>query len=155
MRKNFYVLYGTMYREDQIEPDRLHGMYDTFSISDDKNISIPYGVIKIGDSVFEGCDSLNEINIPDSVRIIGKEAFLDCGLNSVVIPESVEEIGERAFGYRTVFVERTVELKTARLYGPKKHRKPEKLEGFVIRGKRGGEAERYAEDNGFEFEEIK
>lgn len=39
-----------------------------------------------------------EIVVPNSVKIIGKDAFMDCiGITSVVLPDSVQEIGESAF----------------------------------------------------------
>lgn len=41
--------------------------------------------------------SLNELKIPDSVKIIGSEAFRGTNLSSVNIPSSVEYIGSQAF----------------------------------------------------------
>jgi uncharacterized repeat protein (TIGR02543 family) len=45
-----------------------------------------------------GCSFLREVNIPDSVTTIGKEAFGGCvSLHTLYIPDSVTSIGERAF----------------------------------------------------------
>ncbi len=45
-----------------------------------------------------GCEKLKAIELPDTVREIGKEAFVGCvRLNSITIPESVRNIGLRAF----------------------------------------------------------
>ena len=37
-----------------------------------------YPVTKIGDSAFEGNQTLQSINLPDSIAIIGKRAFANC-----------------------------------------------------------------------------
>ena len=52
----------------------LHGVSPSL-----KEITIPDGVIEIGDGAFEGCKSLEKITIPDSVTVIGKNAFHGCG----------------------------------------------------------------------------
>ena len=60
--------------------------------------SIREGVKVIGDSAFQGCESLTSINIPNSVTTIGKQAFADCeSLTSINIPNSVTTIGNGAF----------------------------------------------------------
>ena len=41
-------------------------------------ISIPSGVVKIGDSAFMGCESLGEVSIPSSVTVILDGAFFGC-----------------------------------------------------------------------------
>lgn len=62
------------------------------------NSTIPAGVTSIGDSAFEGCDSLTHITIPNSVKSIGAEAFSNCtGLTSAAISDNVECIGDSAF----------------------------------------------------------
>ncbi len=51
------------------------------------------------EGTFEECAGITSVTIPDSVTIIGKDAFCYCtGLTSVTIPDSVTEIGESAFG---------------------------------------------------------
>ena len=47
---------------------------------------------------FEGCTSLQMIDLPNSVTTISRYAFSDCcSLESIDIPNSVKEIGEAAF----------------------------------------------------------
>ncbi len=58
------------------------------------SVTIPDGVINIGDSAFENCKYLEKINIPDSVKTIEKEAFCNCwSLREIILPESVASIG--------------------------------------------------------------
>ena len=52
----------------------------------------------IGNSVFENCKELTNINIPESVSSMGESAFYNCrSLTSITIPESVTSIGEYTF----------------------------------------------------------
>ena len=62
--------------------------------------SIRKGVKVIGNGAFWGCESLVNINIPNSVTTIGEEAFVSCdSLTSINIPNSVTTIGKGAFGW--------------------------------------------------------
>ena len=75
-----------------------------------KSITIPDGVVSIGEDksdycvgltnigAFFGCSALTCITIPDSVTSIGAGAFGGCsGLTSITIPDSVTNIGAGAF----------------------------------------------------------
>lgn len=62
------------------------------------NINIPNSVTTIGHSAFVSCDSLTSINIPNSVTTIGDLAFWGCySLTNINIPNSVTMIGHSAF----------------------------------------------------------
>ncbi|MGN0528554.1 MAG: leucine-rich repeat protein [Eubacterium sp.] len=57
-----------------------------------------YKVIKIGDYVFENCDTLRKLTIPYGVTLIGIWVCNDCNnLSEIVIPNSVVSIGGHSF----------------------------------------------------------
>ncbi len=61
-------------------------------------ITIPYGITKIGDYQFYNCLNLENIIIPDSVTTIGYTAFGGCSnLKNIIIPNSVTTIYGSAF----------------------------------------------------------
>jgi hypothetical protein len=42
-------------------------------------VTIPSGVLRIGDNAFENCEKLTAVRIPPSVVQIGNSAFEGCG----------------------------------------------------------------------------
>ena len=113
--------------------DRLEGAISIASsvkFSDGKT----YPVTGIGDFSY---NKITSVNIPASVRFIEGDAFASTSLTSVTIPATVENIGEHAFGYNYVSGSGEGEYS--------------KVSGFVIYGKTGTAAERYAKANGFKF----
>ena len=76
---------------------------------DISKFAIPHYVREIRGNIlngaFKGCESLNEVVIPDSVTEIGAYAFYGCrSLKEVHIPSSVKQIREQAFDYCTDFI---------------------------------------------------
>ncbi len=62
------------------------------------SLTIPENVKTIGQEAFLQCTSLASVTIPNSVTLIGDRAFTGCtGLTSVMIPNSVTSIGDWAF----------------------------------------------------------
>lgn len=62
-------------------------------------------ITKISESAFEGCESLSEISLPDTIKTIEKSAFKNCkSLKNLIIPESVESIEDDAFSGCTKLV---------------------------------------------------
>ena len=63
-----------------------------------ESIEIPSSVTSIGGSAFYACSGLTSINLPNSVTSIGNSAFSGCSsLTSIEIPNSVTSIGNYAF----------------------------------------------------------
>lgn len=65
-----------------------------------ENVIIDEGsnLATIGDSTFEGCSKLGEINFPASLKNIGEAAFKNCAsLDFLSIPSTLTSIGDEAF----------------------------------------------------------
>ena len=59
---------------------------------------VPTKATTIGDAVFKGCHTLENITIHDKVASVGKEAFSNCtSLRNITIPDGVESLGSEAF----------------------------------------------------------
>lgn len=55
-------------------------------------------VTAIGENAFFQCDTITEVEIPDTVTVISDNAFMECSaMKKVIIPASVTEIGVCAF----------------------------------------------------------
>jgi hypothetical protein len=63
------------------------------------SIDIPDSVISIGNSAFQFCSSLENVSIGNSVKTIGSNAFnnFPCPMTKITIPASVTSIGRYAF----------------------------------------------------------
>ncbi|MGN1051342.1 MAG: leucine-rich repeat domain-containing protein, partial [Acutalibacteraceae bacterium] len=150
--KNYCSIDGNLYSKDQttLIQYAIGKNYTSFAI--------PTGVTKIEDSAFYNCTSLKSITIPSSVTSIGGSAFDNCtSLESVTIPDSVISIGFCAFYDCTSLKSITIPSSvTSIVYNALGFYYDEdygecKIDGFKITGYPNTEAERYANDNGFEF----
>lgn len=73
---------------------------EAFSVSKLTSVSIPNSVTLIGEEAFSYCEELTYVSIPNSVTSIGDKAFRECKkLAFITIPNSVTHIGESAFVY--------------------------------------------------------
>ncbi len=65
---------------------------------DSADVTIPSGVIAIGNEAFWRCGHLTSIHIPDGVTSIGNAAFFQCtSLAKITLPRSVTKIADFAF----------------------------------------------------------
>ena len=93
--------------------------YQAFNADELTSVTIPDGVISIGDMAFANCSTLTSIRIPDTVTHIGNNVFknsshiksltlpnnlislgdnaLNGTMTSIIIPESVVEMGSNPF----------------------------------------------------------
>ena len=62
-----------------------------------KKAIIEEGVTSIGDSAFHSCANLTEVELADSVAVIGSNAFFASGLTRVSLPGTVRQVGGYAF----------------------------------------------------------
>ena len=59
--------------------------------------TIKEGVTELGEYSFSYNNNLTQIQLPESLKIIGTKAFYDNNFTGIVVPENVEEIGDYAF----------------------------------------------------------
>ncbi len=144
-----------------------------------KKCIIPSHITEISAGAFAYSSELKEVVIGDNVKSIKEEAFLGCeDIKSIIIPKNVEEIGEYALGYsggsrvrspnccaKLVYNTSLNEYSDAKFSQTisdallNSYEKPEeeipsnikKYDDFIIYGYTGTVAEKYAEENDFEF----
>lgn len=116
-----------------------------------KSVSLPNGITSIGENAFNCCYNLTAIEIPESVKTIGNKAFYYCkSLTDVTIPNSVTEIGNESFtsceSLVTVTVPKTVNSigYSAFSYCP----------NVTLLVNKGSYAEQYAKYNNIKYEYI-
>ena len=93
------VVFGRSHVKKVIVPDSVQALVKSFEGCPSlEEVVLPDSLSSIGYGAFGYCRSLTSIVIPDGVTDIGSGAFEDCiSLTSITIPDSVTSIGERAF----------------------------------------------------------
>ena len=125
-------------------------------------------VTDIGDSAFYGCEKLESVKLPKSLKTIGESAFAGTAITELTIPESVEKIGAEAFinckslPVATVLGKTTVIGREA--FGctstfTANRQYPylfihDKLNYFTVKSPAGSTAEAYAKEMGFATEAL-
>jgi hypothetical protein len=81
---------------------------NAFELSGITRVTLPQGLLSIGDEAFWGCD-LTTLALPSSLTRIGDRAFGFCDLTSVQLPAGLIELGIGAFAanfdLRTIMVD--------------------------------------------------
>ena len=103
-----------------------------------KSIEIPANVKYICESAFEDCTNLSSVKLNNGLQQLDSYAFYNClNLKKIIIPASITSLSDYSLGY----------------YG--KNDNNYKIPDFVIVGDINSCAQRYANNNGFKFEEYK
>lgn len=103
-----------------------------------KSIEFPAGLQYIWSNAFIDCTNLSSVKLNSGLKQIGNYAFYNClNLKKIIIPASVTSLSDYSLGY----------------YG--KNDNNYKIPDFVIVGDINSCAQRYANNNGFKFEEYK
>ena len=66
------------------------------------SIAVEDGTLGIAGCAFENCSGLMDIEIPNSVKSIGYQAFCRSGLKNIKLPDSVINVGIAAFSYTAI-----------------------------------------------------
>lgn len=61
-----------------------------------ESVSFSDGLEEVRTSAFRVCTRLTRVELPDSVRVIGRDAFLDTNIESFRVPASLKTLGENA-----------------------------------------------------------
>ena len=62
-----------------------------------EEVNLPEGIEFIDDSTFRLCESLKQVNLPSKLEIIRAELFYGSGIESIEIHHNIKEIGYWAF----------------------------------------------------------
>ncbi len=127
--------------ESIVIPDRTEAIEDYAfeNCTGLKSVKIGNGVEDIMERAFMGCTSLTNVEFGDSVYEIKWSAFYGCeNLKSVTIPEKTTRIDYLSLGY----------------YWNTEEGKVDKVPDFTIYGYSCTVAEKYANENGFNFVSI-
>ena len=86
----FCLKNGVLYDKNQNRVITSLGTFEKFTIQE--------GTFEIAPGAFSGKEKIKEINLPDSLEIIGKYAFFNCiNLSDIHIGKNVKRIGDSAF----------------------------------------------------------
>ena len=75
------------------------GEYEFINVVNIEKIILPSTIQEIGDSAFESCEELLEVDFSQckGIKKIGEKAFYKTKIKEIVIPDSVETIGSNLF----------------------------------------------------------
>ena len=83
----------------QIIPSRtFYDCYSLVNVSNSSEHNVLNNIVSIGEDAFWGCESLKELEFPDTLVSIGEAAFWRCeSLKELEFPDTLVSIGEDAF----------------------------------------------------------
>ncbi|MBQ8134195.1 MAG: leucine-rich repeat protein [Clostridia bacterium] len=169
-----YAFSGCTNLKKVIIPDTVHHIlaHSFLNCTALTDITLPKKLETIYEQAFKNCQSLTSINIPSTVKYIQWDAFRGCKalsdvqfeggspkisqsvffdcpkLKSVTIPSEVTIINAKSFGY---YVDKVITLKEKDNSEYEQYRIDT---DFIIRGKAGTAAEKYAKEYAVQFFDI-
>ena len=77
---------------------RINGVCNPRSMDLRFSVGVPHFVTEIGADAFAHCKFIDDLELPEGLRVIGDRAFGYCkGLTHLYIPESVTHVGKAIF----------------------------------------------------------
>lgn len=118
-----------------------------------EEIQLSDNITEICEGAFKNCKGLKTINMPKSLKIIGKEAFSGIHCAPVwMFPDGLEQICDGAFMYSSIKEAHIPEsVSVIEDYAFSNAAFFDSDDTITIFGKKGSEAERFAEDNKLNF----
>lgn len=127
---------GCVYLEEAVFPDSVTtvGSGAFMSCTSLKTVTAK-GVADVPEDCFFACPRLENAELSPKLAKIGSEAFFGCTELEMTLPETVTEIGANALGFEA----NPHSGSSVPVYG------------FLIQGKTGSQAEKYAAESGIDF----
>lgn len=79
-----------------------------------EEVNIPEGITEIADGLFYASSGLKTLEIPSSVKRIGRYAFANSGIEKLIVPKNVDVIDENAFRWcknlKEIYIPKETEL---------------------------------------------
>lgn len=132
-----FAFQGSVHAESIIIPDSVKfiGTGAFMSCTSLNAVVVGEGITVIPADCFFSCPALESVTLPSGLETIGYEAFFCCPNADIDIPENVSNISENALGMQA-----------------DPHSGTEiPVYGFLIKGKNGSAAQKYAVENGIDF----
>ncbi len=67
-----------------------------------ESVTLPEGLLVIGEGAFQYCEALKNVNIPSTVKTIERNAFQSCPIEFVSLPEGLVSVGTAAFRWTSI-----------------------------------------------------
>ncbi len=132
-----FAFQGSVHARSISIPDsvKLLGTGAFMSCTSLTEVVVGEGIAVIPADCFFSCPALEKVTLPSGLETIGYEAFFCCPNADIDVPENVQTIGENALGMQNDPHSGT----DLPVYG------------FLIKGKNGSAAQKYADENGIDF----
>lgn len=118
-----------------------------------EKLVIEDGMTSVDYSMFNHLGHVTEIELPGTLKTIGRTSFDHCAITEIVIPEGVEEIGDSAF-WAIETLQRVYLPNSIKKIGENAFECAGSEYELTIYAEKGSYGETYAAENGYRFEAI-